>query len=401
MLKNSYTYLFLAAAVLLLAACRSDKGPKLPALKESFSKKDKNPFGASIAYRQVKSLYASNSIRDVRQPFSKTWKEISDSGSLYICITGSLFVNEEEADAMLQYVDAGNDLFISAAYIDDVLQQKINCTTKVNFNQVFGAMAFTQTSTRSLVEPDSAYSYFYYPFNNYFVKIDSGRTRVVGVNDDLMPNSIVYFHGRGKLYLHCDPRAFSNYFLLKDSNFKYMQQSLAFTPVVPGHVYWDDHYNKLRRRKGEDDNFSTLSEIMKHPPLVYAFWLTLLLLLLYVLFGGKRVQRIIEQRKPNENTTVTFTETIGRLYLQKKDNKNISDKMITYFNEFIRNKYFLNTNSINEDFITALSRKSGVQRESVDSLYRTITSAQSSDHLDDYQLLSLNEQIQNFNKKTV
>ena len=401
MLKNSYTYLFLAAAVLLLAACRSDKGPKLPALKETFSKKDKNPFGASIAYRQVKSLYASNSIRDVRQPFSKTWKEISDSGSLYICITGSLFVNEEEADAMLQYVDAGNDLFISAAYIDDVLQQKINCTTKVNFNQVFGAMAFTQTSTRSLVEPDSAYSYFYYPFNNYFVKIDSGRTRVVGVNDDLMPNSIVYFHGRGKLYLHCDPRAFSNYFLLKDSNFKYMQQSLAFTSVVPGHVYWDDHYNKLRRRKGEDDNFSTLSEIMKHPPLVYAFWLTLLLLLLYVLFGGKRVQRIIEQRKPNENTTVTFTETIGRLYLQKKDNKNISDKMITYFNEFIRNKYFLNTNSINEDFITALSRKSGVQRESVDSLYRTITSAQSSDHLDDYQLLSLNEQIQNFNKKTV
>ena len=401
MLKNSYTYLFLAAAVLLLAACRSDKGPKLPALKESFSKKDKNPFGASIAYRQVKSLYASNSIRDVRQPFSKTWKEISDSGSLYICITGSLFVNEEEADAMLQYVDAGNDLFISAAYIDDVLQQKINCTTKVNFNKVFGAMAFTQTSTRSLVEPDSAYSYFYYPFNNYFLKIDSGRTRVVGVNDDLMPNSIVYFHGRGKLYLHCDPRAFSNYFLLKDSNFKYMQQSLAFTSVVPGHVYWDDHYNKLRRRKGEDDNFSTLSEIMKHPPLVYAFWLTLLLLLLYVLFGGKRVQRIIEQRKPNENTTVTFTETIGRLYLQKKDNKNISDKMITYFNEFIRNKYFLNTNSINEDFITALSRKSGVQRESVDSLYRTITSAQSSDHLDDYQLLSLNEQIQNFNKKTV
>ncbi len=401
MLKNSYTYLFLAAAVLLLAACRSDKGPKLPALKESFSKKDKNPFGASIAYRQVKSLYASNSIRDVRQPFSKTWKEISDSGSLYICITGSLFVNEEEADAMLQYVDAGNDLFISAAYIDDVLQQKINCTTKVNFNKVFGAMAFTQTSTRSLVEPDSAYSYFYYPFNNYFLKIDSGRTRVVGVNDDLMPNSIVYFHGRGKLYLHCDPRAFSNYFLLKDSNFKYMQQSLAFTSVVPGHVYWDDHYNKLRRRKGEDDNFSTLSEIMKHPPLVYAFWLTLLLLLLYVLFGGKRVQRIIEQRKPNENTTVTFTETIGRLYLQKKDNKNISDKMITYFNEFIRNKYFLNTNSINEDFITALSRKSGVQRESVDSLYRTITSAQSSDHLDDYQLLSLNEQIRNFNKKTV
>ena len=93
---------------------------------------------------------------------------------------------------------------------------------------------------------------------------------------------------------------------------------------------------------------------MKHPPLAFAFWLSLILLLLYILFGGKRVQRIIEQLKPNENTTVTFTETIGRLYLQKKDNKNIADKMITYFNEYIRNTYFLNTNLVNDDFIAVL-----------------------------------------------
>ena len=140
---------------------------------------------------------------------------------------------------------------------------------------------------------------------------------------------------------------------------------------------------------------------MKHPPLAYAFWLSLLLLLLYILFGAKLLQRVIQVIKPNENTTVTFTETIGRLYLQKKDNKNITDKMITYFNEYIRNTYFLNTNHINNDFVVMLSRKSGVEKDKVDTLYRTISATQGSDTVTDYQLLSLHEQIQNFNKNTV
>ena len=48
-----------------------------------------------------------------------------------------------------------------------------------------------------------------------------------------------------------------------------------------------------------------------------------------------------------------------------------------------------------------LSRKSGVQKEQVDTLYMTILATQSSDVVNDYQLLSLQEQIQKFyqNKK--
>ena len=138
---------------------------------------------------------------------------------------------------------------------------------------------------------------------------------------------------------------------------------------------------------------------MKYPPLAAAFWLSILLLALYILFGGKRRQRIVEKVKPNENTSVTFTETIGRLYLQKKDNKNIAEKMTTYFNEHVRNNYFLNTNLINDEFITTLSRKSGVEKNRVESLYRAISHVHNNAVVDDYQLLSLNEQIQHFYKK--
>ena len=72
--------------------------------------------------------------------------------------------------------------------------------------------------------------------------------------------------------------------------------------------------------------------------------------------------------------------------------------MVTYFNEYIRNTYFLNTNHINDDFVEVLSRKSGVEKDKVDTLYRSIVATQNSDVVSDYQLLSLQEQIQQFYK---
>jgi hypothetical protein len=373
----------------------------MPSLKETYSKKDTRPFGAAIAYRQIEAMYHRNSIQDKKQKFKETWDNISDTGALYICLAPKLFVTEEDVEAMMEFVQAGNSLFISAGLIDELLLDEIGCSavyTSPAIEKMLGKME--NTAVLSALQPAFKYGYYYFPFNNFFSNFDSSNTRVLGYNDDKRPNAIVYFHGKGRLYLQCDPRAFSNYFLLKDSNYRYLNHSLAYTTNEPQQVYWDDHYNKLQNRKNSQNDFSTFSEIMKHPPLKAAFWLALGLLLLYLWFGGKRLQRIIKPLKPNENTTVTFTETIGRLYLQKKDNKNISDKMITYFNEYIRNTYFLNTNHVNDDFILMLSRKSGVEKEQVDSLYRSIVATQATPAVSDYQLLTLQDQIQQFYKNT-
>lgn len=399
-MKRSLTYLYASLAIiLLLAGCSGCEEDEIPPLAETYAKKDVNPFGGNIAYRQMDAMYKSKKVQDKRSDFKNTWENISDTGALYFCISPRLFVTADDVTAMMEYVDAGNSLFISAGRIDEWLLDEVGCSqvhSSPKIEDVFGQMKNTTVS--ATVQPEATYGYYYYPFENYFTGIDSATTRVLGYNEKNKPNFIVYFRGKGKLYLQCDPRAYSNYFLLKDNNYGYLKNSLAFTDAEPQHVYWDDYYYKLKGRNDEERDFSSFSEIMKHPPLKAAFWLSLLLLLLYILFGGKRVQRIIKQVKPNENTTVTFTETIGRLYLQKKDNKNIAEKMITYFNEYIRNTYFLNTNHVNDDFIMMLSRKSGVEKDQVDTLYRTMVSTQRSDMVNDYQLLSLHEQIQNFYK---
>lgn len=387
--------------MLLAAGCGGDDGARMPSLEESFSRADKKPFGTFIAYRQLEAMYYRNNIRSKKLPFDKTWNEITDTASLYVCFTPSLYLNEDEIQAMMNYVSAGNTLFIASNSIDNNLLKEIECKQTYYQFPYFGGLDSVRTTTTATT--DSAFNYYYFPFKNAFSYRDTVFTKTLGYNDDSKPNFIMYYHGKGRLILHCDPKAFSNYFLLKQDNYKFMQQAFSYTNNNPDHIYWDDYYRRLNARRSrtnkDDEGRSSLSELMKYPPLKAAFWLTLLALLLYVLFGIKRRQRIIEKIKPNENTTVTFTETIGRLYLQKKDNRNIADKMITYFNEHVRNSYYMNTSTVTGDFITTLSRKSGVPREKVDALYTIIQEINSSTHVNDVQLLSLNKQIQEFHKK--
>jgi hypothetical protein len=101
---------------------------------------------------------------------------------------------------------------------------------------------------------------------------------------------------------------------------------------------------------------------------------------------------------PNKNTTVAFTETVGRLYLQQHNNRNIADKIILHFFEYLRSQYYLNTNQVNDNFITTLSRKSNLADEKVKQLFVTIRQVQNSYDINDALLLSLNQQIENFNK---
>lgn len=384
----------------MLLSCNSNKN-KLPSLKETYSSKDKIPFGAFVAYTYLEQMFANNTIYTRKKDFNNTWQSISDTGSLYFCISKNLYLTYEDRVAMLQYVNAGNDLFIASDNIDTSFLDTLHCAVNKYEYDFYGVESMKNSSLS--LNPDvyadtGSYNYFYYPFVNKFSKIDTGYAKVLGYNSDRNPNFIVVFYGKGRIYLHCDPRAFSNYFLLKKNNYNYVKQAVSIMPGSPQYIYWDDYYCKLNYPPNSKGARTGLSYLLQFPALKNAILLSLLAALLYILFGGKRRQRIIKEIAPVTNTTVAFTETIGRLYLQKKDNKNIAEKIITYFYEQLRNTYFLNTNQLNEEFLQTLSRKSGVSKEQTDSLFKTIEDVQSRANISDELLLSLNTKIENFNK---
>ena len=188
---------------------------------------------------------------------------------------------------------------------------------------------------------------------------------------------------------------------MQKDNFKYSRNLFSFTPSIPEHVYWDDYYYKRNYPGNESGERTSLGVLLQYPAMAWAFWLLLMLFGLYVFFGGKRRQRIVETIAPNTNTTLTFTETIGRLYLQKKDNRNIADKLITYFLEHIRNQNYFKTSQVNDEFSTNLRRKSNNGKEGTEKLFESSGAVQQTMEVSDQQLLLLNQQIENFYKNKI
>ncbi|MEP6584498.1 MAG: DUF4350 domain-containing protein [Ginsengibacter sp.] len=401
------------AVLIACGGCRNAGKHALPPLNENYRKGDKEPFGTFIAYNEFRHLFGDRYVEDITDPFDEVWKNISSysSGkkySLYFLVTKNLVLNYAEVKAFLDYVKAGNDLFISADYIDNRLLENINCNTERQqeiIEELKGNMHDTRVSMyfgKDFTAP--SYSYYYYPFLNALVDYDTAFTRVLGTNEAKAPNYIVLFSGKGRIYLHVAPRIFGNYFLLTDDNNKYFENVISYLRSDPKNIYWDEYYKSSgssRRRNNDstsDDNFSSLNVIKKNPPLLWAFYVALAGLLLFILFNIKRRQRIIPVVKPNVNTTVTFTETVGRLYLQKKDNRHIAEKMITYFYEHIRNKYFISIAVINDEFINSLAGKTGVSKEKTQHLFSLIQKIMDSKKVDDAELLKLNTEIESFYK---
>lgn len=384
--------------MMALISCGS-KTVQLPPLEETFSKKDKDPFGAYVVHRQLEQWYHNNTIRNIRDHFDKTWRDISDTSSLYINISKNLFLTKADLVGMLDFVNSGNSLFISSENMDQKLLDTLGLASGKDYKGDYSpGLKYTAVGLSSQVFYDTAaYQYFYLPFYNHFTKIDHTSSRVLGTNK-AGANYLVVFYGSGRFYLHLEPRALSNYFLLQKDNYKYFQQIFSLTDATPEHVYWDDYYHNKNFPREESGGKSSLSVLLQYPALAWGFWLLLLLFGLYIFFGGKRRQRIVPAIAPNTNTTLTFTETIGRLYLQQKDNRNIADKLVTYLFEHIRNQYYLNTSHTNDEFITTLSRKSNNTKEGTEKLFKAIHLVQQSMEVSDQQLLSLNQQVENFYK---
>lgn len=378
------------------------KKNEIPSLKETFSKTDKNPFGTYVAFDQLTQLFYYNDIKVKKTGFEKSLDNLEDKTSLQITISKNLYLTPKDLEKMLAFVDNGNSMFLSCENFDTAFLNSLNIAARKYYDyqatDLLNNIAYTSVQLDSRHYPDSTvYNYHYLPLNHSFLVNESDVVKILGDNEDGEPNFILVFYGKGRFYLHCEPRAFSNYFLLNKNNYKYLQGAFAFIPSVPEHIFWDDSYNKRDSHPGTGER-SSLGVLLQYPPMAWAFWLSLSLLLLYILFGGKRRQRIIQPVVGNQNTSVAFTETVSRLYLQKKDNRNIADKMITYFLEHIRNQYFLNTSQVNEAFISTLSRKANVSKEATEQLFNTINTIQQSATTGDQQLLSLNHQIENFYK---
>jgi hypothetical protein len=138
--------------------------------------------------------------------------------------------------------------------------------------------------------------------------------------------------------------------------------------------------------------------IMENPGLRAAFWITLLVFLLIFLFDSKRKQRIIPKIPPLKNASLDFVKTVGRLYYQYRDNKNLALKMTAHLMDYIRTRYNIPTSGMDERLVGTLADKSGYDTAALQKLVYQAKMIQDSPQISDEELMEFHKLIEAFYK---
>jgi len=391
-----------------LLACNNKK--KQLNERQTLWRKDKIPYGTRYAFDNLHSIFPkAEIIVDKAAPVDKGLFPESDKklqaaleankgNSARIIICNAIYPTDEEVLAMLGYVWEGNQLFLSAHQFDKLLLDSMKLEVESSYE--------SDEPTYSIRNPDDFDSslHFTYPGKgaaSYFSKLDTNYTTILGYNKEGKANFIkVNYTNGGAIYFHLEPLAFSNFFLLYKKNKRYYELALSQIPERVKLVNWNDYF----RDNHEGESISTIRKsfqwVMSQPALAWSMWILLILFALIYLLGTKRRQRIIPVMPALKNSSLDFVKTIGQLYYQKRDHRNLAIKISTHFLDHIRTRYNIPTSHLNEQFVEKLAFKTGVEKTQVEAIVTAIHRMNTANNVSEMELLQFNHLIENFYKNT-
>ena len=367
------------------------------------------PYGSKVAYRLLQQQFPGATI-SVNKNAPGQWNlpAKDTSGSLLFVLTYYFNPTDEELDSITAFVQKGNSVFISAWLMDEKAQHFFGIKQSETYNplnvwQSNRGIKIKDTfslhlNTTLFAQPAT----FYYPgvaYDNRFKQFDSSYTYPLGYDRFRYPNLLAINALKGTFFLHSAPVAFTNLFLLYGNNHLYFEKLISLLPADTKHILWDDYF-MYHQPDVSDDNNSVLYVLLKYDNFRWAFWLTLIALALYTLTEVKRRQRFTPGYTPPVNDTLTFVSTVGKLYFEKGDHKNLADKLSVYFLDYIRNKYKVVTTEINPEFVRAVSAKSNVPQDEITKITDTLTAIKLSDVITQQQLINYYKLLENFYSKT-
>lgn len=360
----------------------------------TYAAKHKIPYGTYVLREELPDILNGQEVRDIKRPPYEVLQDSTVSGT-YFFVNNEINFDRDELNKLLEFAVRGNDVFISTlgGNIDT-----LNLSTQNIYANDQEQQPFFKLLNKNLNTAEFTFDRYFY--NTVFHKIDTANTVVLGKTGfvDKTGNRVAEGYnfikqpvGKGNFFIHTFPEAFTNYYILKESNRNYTASVLSYLDADKP-VLWDAWYKTGKTR----EIVSPMMYILKTKSLKYAYYIALIGILLYIVFGGKRKQRYIPVIAPLRNQTLAFTRTIANMYYEKSEHKNIAEHHITHFLEYIRTKMHVPTVTINEQFYTFVAARSGKSETEVKSLFEYIKKIQRENTVHKDELMELNKRIEKF-----
>lgn len=401
-MKKYLPFIIILIIGLIALIAYDNSRPKKVKWEETYLQDDKEPYGTFILNQIRDQIFPETQNIDLTASFYEFRNDhaysMSEDDYGYIMINKDYEADQESVADLMEMVAEGQSAFISAKWISDLLADSLGF--EVDYSSYFlldSGIYYNYTNPKLRFEKDILLPKMYDVF--HISRYDTSITEVLGYqmlkDSTYQVNFIKIEFGAGQFLIHTTPQIFTNYYLLRDRGDRSVFAALSY---LPDHnfILWDQ-YNK----SGKNVIKSPLRFIFQNPSLKAGFYLLIFTILTYILFFGKRRQRVVEVLPPVRNTTMDFIRTLSMLYYDKANHREIAKKMIQYFQEDLAFKFHVNPQQLSEKDLQFVALKSGVELSKVRFLLTFIRDTQKQHVIDSDTLLLLNSYIQDFHQKSL
>lgn len=356
-------------------------------------------------------------------------KNVGANGGNYVFVGNYAYFNEKSVTDLLDFVERGNTAFIAAYDLPEDLATHLfgdDCYYNFYNDEERMLSVSYDTLTLQLTSTDREFElynvYNYEPYNKLTSYLNGGMlcdeeidNEVIGTFGESYINFTRLNWGEGNFYFHTNPIFFTNYYLVDSLQHDYAEVSLAV--LGEGPVYWDEasrvppsvarQRNQQNARNNQGSygggrNLLTgneaLSYIQEQPPLALAWYTLLLTTLLYVIFRGKRRQRIIPVIHRRENSSKRFIDTISRLVFQKGHHLALARQELASLRFHLQERYGVRWRE-NEPPPENLAELIGTPEEITSRALIEIRIVQNRKHLEDHELMRFYRAIEPLYKR--
>lgn len=373
----------------------------------------RDPYGTSIMKELVSDEDIFDSFEEMSKELEFALEDNEDENDIYFFIGDQSYLSDDATDFLLDFVADGNTAFFSAEALpteigfkifwspDDIYPENIDADTNQYFKFTNDLLSAKRYEFKYIYENQAMpMEWLYYDQDGFDSSYEDELT-ILGTNTKDQWNFVKVQYGEGTIFFHCNPYVFTNVCMTKRQGFQYAEAILSHIPN--GNIYWDRYNTAFNDwddifEEGGEDRRSSMDFILKNPTLLWALIILVIGALLYVLFKGKRMQKIIPAAELKENTSMRYVNTLASLYLQeRKHGKLIRLKYKTFLN-FIAEHYYITTKEPDEKFFEKLAQKSQIEKDEIISIFALFQNLFKVMVVTDEQLIELHKKIEYFYK---
>ncbi|MCZ4408576.1 hypothetical protein O3Q51_07140 [Cryomorphaceae bacterium 1068] len=323
---------------------------------------------------------------------------LEGTGNSMVYVAGYAWIDSTEAALLKQFVEQGNNLLISSRVAGKTLRYLIDCDVEEE-----ETLSESKESESIKVEDDG--QSFVLSFDQYnqpslhtwihFKDLTCVETAgFIEIDSEKHPNLVMKQMGKGMLYLHSTPLVFTNYHFRNDSAFNYVNGLIA---KANGETYYYLEPGFSQSPSGGPNiGESPIKFILAHQSLKWAWYVTILLGLLYILNSMRRKQRAIPVAALPENQTTAYLDMVYQLFRKEGSHRDIVQSQVKLLQSFLRNRYNLNAHKLNDDFYEMASAKLKLDKNYIEQFFKQLERSRYNSTLNDSELLTIDREITEF-----